>query len=551
MDTTLYKITIAEQLQFKFLTDDEYKKFLQHLENTNWHYVKKQIYSTDFTDEVKQQLIVKVTDPTTLNFFKNNSIASQYDIYSRILNSWNIKYIKIQPPDDKWISINQKMTYLTQFNLYYKTEIDVQNSVMYKNIIEYLNIQRMQTNDILNVKNSILSVLDGNNKEFKYNPMLSDYSIDFTNRKVPIFKQTGYETRKIEYHNNIIINKFIDFLMNNQNWTNIIFDFIPRIAMSITHAKYIQINQSLKNMILTNEKLRKSICWKEFLKIYSYYEHVESSYKWTYFNPESRLLDFDFVQFITADDIPKAWGLDLTDTCLIQPTHTNISKLRTLKSALNKFHEITQDVFKSFIDNKYSDISPLETIKTIKKKNMTKSYFAGSIIQRICVEDSDLYDKYYQQSDIDVVVYPKKITLEEWTQKELIPFIPGKINITKKITNKETNTYKLWLFTDTGRKIEVFSSKKNILQLISRFHTDLVRSFTDGKNIFMYASALEAYLTKINNKLYWNHHIDPLNLHKIVAKHIERGYSVRIHKRDIESITKYLHTEKINYTLQQ
>jgi hypothetical protein len=541
----LYKFTIGKKTQYKLLSDDDYQATINHLKKTNWIAITKQFQSQEITDEIKSNTVVKVTNQSIIDFYKTNEIISQFDIHDFIMNSWDVKYINIFPKD----SYDEK-THLTkkhlQFNRFYKTESSILNSDVYHEMKHYLDTQYSRAYPILNTRREISNVLSTtDNPTPIFNTMIDAYHIDFNDRKIPIFQKIGIQSENIEWHNNVVIKKFLIFLVLHFDWKKVIYEFIPKIAKSITHAQYLQNIPQIKNLIMTDEKLRSMIQWNIFLQIYSYYENIESQNKWNRLDKSTRLLDLDFVQHITVKDIPIACGLDLTDTVLIKPIKMNLSPLRTTDNAIAKFHKLTDNLFKSALTN-FNQVSKIPSSGKFKKR-ISEFYFCGSILQRIILRDSDEYNIYYKNSDIDVVCYPlPNQSLEDWANQHLIPFIDGESTI-EKIETSTSGSYKLWIHTSLGKKIEVFTSKRNILQLISRFHSNCVRAITNGQKIYMFASGLESYLTKTNNKLWWNPHPDPYNLHKIVAKMISRGWAQRIHKKDLKSIGSYLKSEKIDY----
>lgn len=517
-DQNLYKITIGDKRQYIILTQDQKDKFLNHLKVTEWYFVKKNI---KLTEDVMKNVIVEIGQDKPMYDFlitqgQLENFIQSIDLYQQVMQSIEIKYIDLK-------DLAKKMTNENQFI----------NSDTFSGVVEYLNmvIYRSTVLDVFDTSVPQIIIDEAKSKIFNpnINMPIDMYDIDFTGKRPKRIEQIdiGYKCKKIQRANNFGIIRLLK-MMITLKWKTAIKKILPLFMKSIFHAK------SVQGIIMAFDvddwaELSKDIDWNMFMKIYSVYEKYEINYQCNTFKLTGSALELDFVlksglvnQITSPNHLVDLSG----HTTIGIPDITPPYQLRTSEQAMDKFYELT--------DNKL--IHVLNKIDRSGVYNsMCKIYFCGSLIHRCLMPDSQKYDASYFGSDIDIVVYPKGGVQLNEIANSIQKDIPGEVKIERVKSGKFSHKY--WLTTEDDVKIEVFTSRKSILGIISRFHSDIVKSFFNGTKFYMFASALVTYLTRTNNNFIVYYGEEQKNrLIDILIKFLERGFKFRIPTEKVDDI---------------
>jgi predicted nucleotidyltransferase len=459
----LFLFTVDEtRKEYKFLSDEELEKVVEHLYETDYEFLRiNNIY------DKHKEFIKEITDKETIDSVK---VLKPYgNIYEIMMNCWKPEHLNININKIKERINRKSKIILTRsdckiIDKYFKNQISRNNKFLYnKNNVEKIDLNNDNTSKFL--------------ETFSYT--MSDFKI---NETVPHY----ISNRKIDKSNKKKITELIVFMNEETKQLN---DFLyPRIANSFTHIDFMQTNNAIK-WLETNYKL---VNWNLFLRIYHAYEKLEKQYNFTCPSYNKRVIDLDFAkQFISKNDIPD-WGIN-ENTKTIKPDI--IPGIVSINEFWDRFHSKTENAFKPLL-NLYLNTKKL---KSIKKNKKTKFYFCGSIVSFCAVKGSLKYKKQYKDSDIDIVVYAKNDeTFDNWVNNTFLKVFPAECDVKRVETTKGFHKWHLYR-KDNGQKIEIFKSSRNLIALISSFHLPCVRAFIDKNKIYCFASFIKFALTGINN----------------------------------------------------
>ena len=94
------------------------------------------------------------------------------------------------------------------------------------------------------------------------------------------------------------------------------------------------------------------------------------------------------------------------------------------------------------------------------------------------------------------------------------------------------------------RHLEVFPVKgDDFFSIVNKFHLPCVRSYYDGKDVYLTPSCITAHKTGINmNYMYFASKLDPI---EILLKYRMRGFGTLLNKNEIDKVIKYI--QRVNY----
>jgi hypothetical protein len=548
----LYKLTVRNAEEYVFLDDAEFEKFIDHLViKTKYHYLKIKGILNE-----KNKFIKRIRDPKIIEVIKKEKISG-VPIYEVVMNTYPIKKIYINKKKmRRKARMGEDLTILKDEEL---EEIKNYLSIQYKKNIDHL-YNTSYYKFYPDLDKTIESHFSASKRETLYN--LNDLE---TIKKLPTI---GFKCYEEEKYNNSIITSILKTI-NTYKCKKMKDILYPLVFKSFSHIKFINTPPFIEWL----EKNKDKVKFEELIRIFSVNENLERLFKFKYPNFNRQTLDLDFVhKFIREKDCPL-WGTNEKNLWLISPINRcpyrlnkttgwgeknpekkYVNKLNNTTKFWEKFHKFTDNVLKTFIEatkGKTGYISD-NFVKTKGNNSSTniyrlynlKYYICGGIMTYCLLENQPVEE--YKNSDIDIVVYAETShELDSWVKKVFMNLIATEVECKKIETKGPFN--KWWIIRkDNGQKFEIFSSQRNIIDLISSFHLSCVRSFTDGKKVYLLPSCVETLLTGIGLSICWMN-TKNRDIREVLRKYFRRGFSQILIKENKEKYIKYLEDCKENY----
>jgi hypothetical protein len=165
-------------------------------------------------------------------------------------------------------------------------------------------------------------------------------------------------------------------------------------------------------------------------------------------------------------------------------------------------------------------------------------YLCGSLLVKQVVNNSDKYEKYYKNSDLDIAIVAPTTYMFDLFYKKLILDIKYDIVKWEKVESGTSHKYKVKL--DNGIILDIFHAKTDIHTLISTFHIPQVRMCYDlvNEKLLLTSSCIESMILGYGEtyRFYINKEPDVTfekNL-SILKKYIDRGFAFRLMNCDID-----------------
>ena len=198
---------------------------------------------------------------------------------------------------------------------------------------------------------------------------------------------------------------------------------------------------------------------------------------------------------------------------------------------VEKLEESLEDpLIREYLYLKYYALK-FERIKEDRKKYNKPEY---EIYHKLSSPDDMRYYLYnkenkYEFSAEDIVFYMSDLKKDIIPKEKNYPLL--KINETIKVQIK---------CNQLPRSIELFRCRKNadFFSMVSRFHLPCVRSFYNGKTVYLMPSAISAYLTRYNldYKIFLTMK-DPCD---ILLKYNKRGFNIPLSQNEHNTLKKYI-----------